>query len=114
MDIAISPEFERLSHCFYQGSAEMYPDRAAWIATAIGGANFSDQARAKLDAFIDDLLAKSGDAELEEAWRSAGANYGFTGPGAMRRFLTHVRQMLDQPSDVLQRLSAEGRKERFD
>jgi hypothetical protein len=114
MDIDISPEFVRLSHCFYQGSAEMYPDRAAWIATAIGGANFNDQARARLGAFMDELLAKCGDAELEEAWRSADANYGFRGPDAMRQFLTQVRQMLDQPRDVLRRLSAEGRKQHND
>jgi hypothetical protein len=99
-----------LSHCFYQGSDEDYPDRKGWIATAIGGANFNDNSLAVLKVFMDKLLAESDDAGLEEAWRDADANYGFLGPRAMRKFLTHVRQMLDQQRDVLRRLSQEGRK----
>jgi hypothetical protein len=104
------PEFDRLSHCFYQGSAESYPDRTAWIATAICGANFDDGALSVLKSFMDELLAKSDDATLEQVWRDSDANYGFRGPGAMRRFLTQVRQMLDEPREVLQRLSSEARE----
>jgi hypothetical protein len=104
------PEFDRLAHCFYQDSREDYPDRTAWIAMAIGVARFDDKALAVLKAFMDKLLAESNDVQLEQAWREADANYGFWGPGAMRRFLAQVRRMLDEPRASLQRLAADGRK----
>jgi hypothetical protein len=102
-------EFDFLAHCFYQGIFESYPDRAAAIATAIGGAHFNAESLARLKSFLDDLLEKASEKELEDAWRKAGANYGFRGPDATRRFLTQVRQMLDERRDVLTRQSREGR-----
>ncbi|HLH50852.1 MAG TPA: hypothetical protein VKV96_16040 [Roseiarcus sp.] len=104
-----TPEFERLAHCFYQGSFENYTDRPVLIATAISLANFTDVQLDALRHFMDKLLAESDD-ELEKAWIEADANYWFRGPGAMREFLTQIRQMLDEPGEALERLSEEGRK----
>jgi hypothetical protein len=96
-----TPELRRLAVSFYQGSDLSYPDRTAWIAAAVKIANFNQAQRSKLYAYLGDLLANSTDTDLENVWRSADANYGFTGPGAMRKFLTQVRELLGHPQERL-------------
>jgi hypothetical protein len=96
--MTVPDEFVRLSHCFIQDKDEYEQginDMDGWIKQALILTHLSPKQVQTLKDFLDKLLAQSDDKVLDDAWRSTGPNYFFSGTGAMRRFLSEVRRLID-------------------
>jgi hypothetical protein len=89
-------EFDRLSHCFIQDRYEWgVKHQTDWIKEALELTHLPPSGVQRLKDFLDQLLGQPDDKVLSDAWDSTFPNYGMYGPGAMRGFLTEVRQLMD-------------------
>jgi hypothetical protein len=92
----IPEEFRNLAISFYPGSWEEVadPTEEAWVDWV--GQNFCTPDRRRIvRAFLDELLdGTPDDAELKLAWDMTSPSYQFGGEGAMRRWLTLIRDRL--------------------
>jgi hypothetical protein len=89
-------EFKRLSRYFiqdrYDWGVEHYPE---WIKEALELTHYPPNRVQKLKDYLDYLLSLEGDKPLEDAWQATAPGFYRSGPGAMRRFFTQIRETLD-------------------
>lgn len=98
MEIIDSPpsEFSRLAHCFLQDDYSWgISNLSGWAERAIVLSHLPPKSVQTLMDFIDGLLSRKDDKYIEEVWRQFGGGFILRGGGAMREFMTTLRQLLD-------------------
>ena len=92
----VPEEFRNLAISFYPGSWQEAADdtEEAWVDWVVQ--NFCTPDRRRIvKAFLDELLdGTHDDAELQLAWDMTSPSYQFAGEGAMRWWLTLIRDRL--------------------
>jgi hypothetical protein len=91
--LTVPREFKSLTRLFEFDDFKSSTDRQAWIS-AVLNTNSPDR-NIIVRRFLTELLAtKATDAALEWLWQIWNPDFKLTGPGAMRRFLTQVRDAI--------------------
>jgi hypothetical protein len=92
----VPKQFRQLAISFYPGSWEEVGDPAleAWVDWVVQNSQ-TPRERRIVKAFLDELLdGTHDDAELQLAWDMTSPSYQFAGEGAMRWWLTLIRDRL--------------------
>ena len=92
----IPEEFRNLAISFYPGSKEDAgaPTMEEWVDWVVQHSQMPRERRI-VKAFLDELLdGTHDDAELQLAWDMTSPSYQFAGEGAMRWWLTLIRDRL--------------------
>jgi hypothetical protein len=92
----VPEEFRNLAISFYPGSEEEVgdPTLEAWVDWVVQNSQ-TPRERRIAKAFLDELLdGTHDDAELQLAWDMTSPSYQFAGEGAMRWWLTLIRDRL--------------------
>jgi hypothetical protein len=94
--IAVPEELRRLSMAFYPGSGTERDDATIeeWVDSVVQD-SFNRESKRSIKACLDQLLdGRHGDDELERLWNSTAPGYRFAGEGAVRYFLTLIRDRI--------------------
>ena len=92
----VPEEFRNLAISFYPGSEEEVgdPTLEAWVDWVVQNSQWPRERRIA-KAFLNELLdGTHDDAELQLAWDMTSPSYQFAGEGAMRWWLTLIRDRL--------------------
>jgi hypothetical protein len=90
----VPDDFIQLAMAFYPGSNDGLPTLEGWVDSVVQD-SCSPRRRRVVKAFLDELLdGTHDDAELERVWNNTGPSYKFAGKGAVRAWLTLIRDRL--------------------
>ncbi len=91
--LVIPREFKSFTRLFSFVDFKSAVDQQAWISAVLE--TNSRQRNIVVKRFLVELLAiEASDAELEHIWQTWSPEFRVAGPGAMRRFLTQVRDTI--------------------
>jgi hypothetical protein len=86
--MTIPKEFRYFVRIFDIYHAELNQAENEAIDTAIKASNKGD--RDTIKRFVDGLLAKASDVEIQSAWEACGPTYGYESIGYLRKLLIRV------------------------
>jgi hypothetical protein len=92
----VPEELRKLSMAFYPGSGTERDDATIeeWVDFVVQD-SFDRESKRSIKAGLEKLLdGTHGDAELERLWNSTAPGYRFGGEGAVRYFLTLIRDRI--------------------
>jgi hypothetical protein len=95
-ELKVPEDFVRLAHCFDEEEYEWgIENMSEWIKKVLPRTRLSTPRMQSLKDYFDRLLASGSDRALEEAWMSTSPIFICVGPGATRKFLGEIRDLMD-------------------